>query len=485
MTRRRTFWPLPFAPRGAGGRSGFLLLEAILGISIFALFLTAVGLVLLLGQESTADSGDRVRGAALAEEALDAARAIRDGGFGSLTPGLHGVELNGQQKWVFVGTNSTRSGAYILTLSGSALSSDWVRITAETKWKHGYNRSGSVLLTTELTNWQAPKFAGDWSTLDPSPWTFTDPTGYFNAAAIAGNYLYVTGDASFGGAGLYIFDISAATPSRVLSSFTLGTTGSGVAVKGRTLYVVTGDASQEVRAYDLTPVPASAPTLLTSYNLSGSSLARTLHLDGDKLLIGTKLNASFKELYTFNVRNTGAIVPLSNLEISADVTGIVRSGTSAYLSLFTAGAPEMKEVAFGSAGELSTLSYGDINLADRVGAITIARTGTATFLGSARGAYQELALYMPGTFYHEGSGSVVGVTSDPANCYGFIAARSGRKAFQVFNLKTSGLPELTTYTSTNGTARGVLYDPIRDRLFLLLRTAVMMFAPGAATGPCS
>lgn len=478
-------------------RSGFLLMEAILAIAIFGLFLTAVGMVLLLGQESSIVGGDRVRGASFSDELLEASRAIRDSSFASLTAGAHGVALNGSQQWIYSGTQSTRSGGYILSATVTSLGSDWVRVSAQTKWKHGYNRSGSVLLTTELSDWRAQRAIGDWSSIAVDGSYVDGGSPLFNAVAIAGNYAYVTSDTSSGGAGLYVFDISnTASPTRVADTFNLGTSGYGIAAKGKTLYVVTGDATQEIRAYNITtPTALAADKLIASHNLSGSSLALSLSLHGQTLLVGTRADATWNELYTFNVQNTGAILPLSSLEVGSSVNAIALTGTSAILATGDTAA-EMKTVQMSTTGNLMTVTNGDYNVTSTEAGLSVAATGTSAVLGRQKGSIQEFALFdmrtgggsppgAPGPWYHEGSGSLVGVDADPGKCYGFLAAVSGRKALQVVNLRDTSLTELTTYTSTSGYPRGLLYDPVRDRVYLLTRSAFLIFKPVSTPGSCS
>ncbi len=477
-------------------RPAFLLLEAILGIAIFGLFLTAVGLVLLMGQENTAVGGDRVRGVFFTEEALEATRAIRDGGFASLTTGAHGIELNSSQSWIFSGAQSTRSGGYVITAAVESLASDWVRISAATKWKHGYNRSGSVLLTTELTNWRQSKFPGDWSSIPTPEGSYIDGgSPHFNAVAVTGNYAYVTSEMS--GDGLYVFDITDTTsPQRVLNGFTLGVVGYGVAVKGKVLYVITSDENQEIRAYNISsPTTLSAGDLITSFNLSGSSLATSLRLHGTLLLVGAQQNASWNEFYSFDVTQSGSIVPIQSLETSATVNAVALAGTSAILAMNDSIA-EIKVVAVSKTGALSLPETSDYNFTDRNGdSLSVAVTGTAALLGSKKGDIQELVVLTTqnggGNFppsvaqYHEGSGSIVGIGMDPAKCYGFLAADSGRNAFQVIDLRDPALTELDTYTSNSGKARGLLYDIVRDRVYLLTRSGFFIFKPASSSGPCS
>ena len=75
------------------GRPGFLLLETLVGLALFALFVTGVGLALLASSESGSGAGDRLRAITLSEKALEGARTMRDTQFTSLTAGSHGMRI--------------------------------------------------------------------------------------------------------------------------------------------------------------------------------------------------------------------------------------------------------------------------------------------------------------------------------------------------------------------------------------------------------
>ena len=479
-------------------RSGFLMVEVLLGIAVFALFMTAIGLTLFNGQESSIVGGDWVRGAFFAERSLEGVRSIRDGNFSSLTTGQHGVALQ-SGTWALSGSEVNTGSGYHTNVVITSLASDWKQVVATTKWKNGYNRSGSIILTTELTDWRSTGHIGDWSSVTPESNTAPGGNPLFNNLAVSGNYAFITSDTSGGGAGLYVYDISdTAAPVRVAGSFTLGASGYGVAVRGGTLYVITGDSSQEIRAYSITsPTTLSSANLRISYNLPGSALGKSLGLNGRYLYVGAAASAvaGEKELYSFDVINSGAIVLKSSVDDdSSTVNAVSLTGTSAYLAS-SMDTSELRVFSVSITGAI--ILAGGYNLSDRtLDGLMIATVGTSALLGTQKGSsIQEAVLFdlenggvpdpPPGPWYHEASGSVVGLAIDPTVCYGFIAASSGRKAFQVMNIRDKSLPELTSYNSATGLARGLTYDPIRDRVYLLTDTAFLIFKPTTTPSPCT
>src|ERR1700727_33791 len=92
--------PSSVSRRRPSTHPGFLLVEAVLGIAILALFLTAVYSALFHGLQATVAAGDRSRAAYVSNQALEAVTAIRDRDFGALddpavlTGNPHGVLLD-------------------------------------------------------------------------------------------------------------------------------------------------------------------------------------------------------------------------------------------------------------------------------------------------------------------------------------------------------------------------------------------------------
>lgn len=468
---------------------GSLLLEAILGVALFGVFLGATALVMLRGQEGTMGGGDRTRAVSLAHEALEVTRTTRDGSFSSLVNGTYGYGLNSSGQWALSGTRTNRSGSFIVSVSLSSLASDWTQANAQVKWKHGYTRSGSVLLQTDLTDWRTTDGPGNWSTVSADGSYVSSGTPYFNSVAVAGNYAYVTSDTS--SSGLFIFNISNTASIPAPTTYSLSAKSYGIAIKGKTMYVVTDSVTSELRAYDITN--PTSPSLLTSYNLSGSSLATSLALRGNTLFVGALQNASYNELYSFNVSNTGSILYLHSLSLPADVNALALSGTSALLATSDS-TGEMRIVNAASGQLLSFPASSTYNITSTEAGDSVFVTGTAAILGRLKGtSIQEMVLVntaatpmgTPGPWYHEGSGSLVGVSADPAACYAFLAADSSGKAFQVVNLRDTSLPELASQNSTSGPARGIFYDIVRDRVIVLTRKGFLIYKPGSATSVCS
>jgi hypothetical protein len=471
-----------------------------LGIAIFSILLGAAAIALLQGQESTINGGDRTRAAAMTERTLEGARAVRDESFSALGAGQFGVRIAPSDgTWEFSGTETTLTGGYVTSVTVSSLGSDWKKISAHTKWKHGYNRSGSVLLLSEFTDWKAVRSVGNWATLT-NDWTFTESAGSFNAAAVGGTTLFVGSDTAGGGDGLYLFDLATDPPTRIATSFSLPSSVRDLMVRGDMLYLVTSDSSAEIKGYDI-----STPSLIGSvtpktYDLAGSARANALDIDGTTLLVTATLSgtAGEHEVYTFSVASTGAITLTSSLNDSGGGEDIALTGTAAYVAntrddseLRLARITGTSAVVFPTDGSPA----GGYNLSDSSNdGLSIALTGTYALLGRSRGtSISEMVVLTvkkgglpttPGPYYYESSGSVLSLDADPSGCYGFLATEQKWRALQVVNVRNTSLPLVSSYTLSSGQGRGVFYDAVRDQAYLMTDDDIRRFEPAAPPSAC-
>src|SRR5690606_24190443 len=115
------------------------------------------------GQESSQEGADRIRGIHFSEQAIEIAKSIRNRDFDALVPGQHGFTLNEDGEWILSGSTVERYG-YATYLLVESIASDKVRVTARTRWKHGYHRSGATVLSLEMADWRTGAVGvGDWS----------------------------------------------------------------------------------------------------------------------------------------------------------------------------------------------------------------------------------------------------------------------------------------------------------------------------------
>lgn len=135
----------------------FALVEVLLSIALFSLSISALVGALIYGQESTVLSGDRARASYLAEEGIEALRNIKDADFSNLVDGVWGLTTTGNQ-WNLSGASDS-NGEFTRQTQISAVDENTKRATTTVSWTQNLQRTGSVVLDTYLTNWQAPVVA--------------------------------------------------------------------------------------------------------------------------------------------------------------------------------------------------------------------------------------------------------------------------------------------------------------------------------------
>lgn len=133
-------------------QQGFFLVEILLAGAVLTLIVAGLVGMLIYGQESTILSGERARATFLAEEGLEATRVIRNAAYANLTNGNYGLIVSGGN-WTFSGTTDA-TDIFTRQITISDLGTNRKQIVSFVSWQQNPQRTGSISLTTELSNWQ-------------------------------------------------------------------------------------------------------------------------------------------------------------------------------------------------------------------------------------------------------------------------------------------------------------------------------------------
>ncbi len=473
-------------------REGSLLLEAVLSVGVFAIFVGGIGMSLLIGQQSTISGADRVRAVFLAEQGLEGLREVRDEGFAGLTLGTFGIKVGTNGRFALTAQPVVSDGytsRVILTSRGT----NWIEARSKVDWNFGKSRSGSITFSTYLTNWRVNTTSGNWSTVKFVK-TFTGgTTAQFNRVLVQGNYAYVTGDRTSGGKGLYVFDISnPAVPTRIATSFDLGVSGYDMTIQGKNLIVATDAASSEVKVFDISaPANLSMTHLSGSYDLPGSGLARRIDSFNGTIYVGTNQNATGNEFYALGLASTGSLRYQSSLNIDANVTDIDLHEGYAYLAT-SADNAELLVVDVFDPTAIALAPGTGIDLTDVYDGILTHTFGTSALIGRKNGTtISELTLYSvaeapvpvtpPGPWSLEVGGDASGIDTDPTGTYGFLVSDLSTAELKVLKMpvfSAGGNPVVASYNAPSA-LKSVMYDWVHDRVFAVSATNLFVFAPGS------
>ena len=111
---------------------GQSIVEVLVAISVMTLCVAAVGAMVLDAQRSTMGGLMRLQATLIAEEGIEAARVIRDGGFSGLTAGVHGVALV-EGRFEFAGASDTEE-QFVRTVGIEDVGADIKRVTSSVSW---------------------------------------------------------------------------------------------------------------------------------------------------------------------------------------------------------------------------------------------------------------------------------------------------------------------------------------------------------------
>lgn len=472
-------------------RPGNLLLEAIVAIGIFAVFLGGIGVALLAGHRSTIASGDRARAGYLAEQQLEAVRQMRATDFASVTVGTHGLLLK-PTGWSFTGSSITTNG-FTMSITVESVSTDLLSVQSNVGWNFGNTRSGTVVLDTYLSNWRTVNNIGDWSIMSRIANVTLAGTPNFQKIVVGENYAYITSLQSGGGNGLYIYDISnPANPFRVAGSFNLGASAYGVSITSNRLYIVTDAPMSEVQVYDISsPTTLSLGNLINSYDIPGSARARSIAVYDTTIFVGTVESDTDDEFYAIAMSETGPMTLQDSLAMSGTLLSISLKDGYAYTAT-TNNVAELQVIDVFDPLDISFAPNVGIDMTDVQDATIVVASGTAALIGRLNGStIDELTLYditsspvptpPPSPWTLETGGDINDIAVAPGSEYTFLAGSSSAAEVMVMstkNLIQYASPVIKKSYSAGTTMLSLSYDWITDRLYVISTSGLMVFAPG-------
>ncbi len=470
-------------------RRGSLLLEAILAIGIFAIFLGGIGSSLILGERSTLASGDRSRGAFIASAQLEGLREMRHRNFELLTNGTHGMILT-ETGWNFSGTSILRDG-YRSSVTITTHEEDWADIASTVSWNFQNTRSGSITMNTSITNWEKNIPIGNWATIRNSAKISVSDTA--DLQKITGNdqYIFITGTKIEDGAGLYVYDkTDPASPVRVASNFDLSASAYDIAVRGNRLFIITDDPAQELQVYDITsPETFTTSNLLRSLDLPGAGRARSIAIYGTTIFVGMLDTPPNPQLYSIQMSETGPMTVLDSLSVSGSILGISLHEGYAYIAS-SSNAGELQVVDIFNPKALTFAPNTGIDLPDTQDGNAIATFGTAAILGRLNGStIDELSSYLlenspvpitpPGPWSLEIGGDINAIAILPGSKYAFLGTSADAAQVQVLDttrLLRGQSPVLASYDA-EASIRGLWYSWQDAKLYAISDASLYVFSP--------
>lgn len=486
-------------------QSGQTVVEVLMAIALSAIMLPALATALVASREGRAQEAERLQATALARQADEAVRSVREKGWtniSSLTAGspyrpaidtspanswelVAGAETIGTFTRQVVATDVQRNSSGQIVTSGGTVDSSTRKITITVSWTqpasgsvvledyyHRYLNNAAWTQTTQAefnagttTDVVVTNTAGGEVELAAGP-----PTNDWTSPSVIGSYntggtqdaldVFAVGDYAYlcDGAIMTILNISNPSSPSFVGSYTASSTVRHVNVDGNYAYLSTANNSAELTIVNITN-PAS-PTTAATVNLADANDGYSTFVTGGYAYVGRQLDTTggTGELYIVDVANPNSPVVRGNLNLSGSVNNVKVSGNYAYLAT-TVDTQEMvvANVTNKNAPSIVT-SYNAPGTAD---ANDLGIDGTLLYLvtsSNASGAeVYVFSIATPGApalqDTYEVGGSVTGVSSVPD--YLFLSTAISGRQFIVIDAATPSNLQLEAELSLGANANDV------------------------------
>lgn len=438
--------------------TGFSTVELLLSVALFAIIATAVVGGLVYGREGARLSLRRNQALLVAVEGLEAARTIRDGDFANLTDGTHGID-SGLGEWELSGSSDT-VGEFTRALTIASVDANRKNITSTVTWQQTPLRSGSLSLSTMLTNWRALiATAGDWA--NPAMQGFLDLLGNNNGLKVDlyGDYAVVVSSST---PGFNMVDISdSANPSLTSSLLTISSP-QNVVVDGDYAFVASSSNTQELQVADIS-TPAT-PVLADSFNASRNHDANAFAVDSNYGYLVR--NNGTPEIHSFDISNPTSVSELDILNLSiANIFDIVIVGSYAFLGS-SSNSDELAVIDISDPNNLSLLTT--LDLTGNSDAYALTTYGNYLYVGRSDGRLDIVDITTPTapstvSFYAAG-GAIRDLDTNGDGTLLFVASDANAAEFQVIDVSTPASSALYGSIDFASDLNGLVYDATNDRI---------------------
>lgn len=452
----------PSTQRGwlATNQAGFSLVEVLLSSAVFVLLVTALVGVYLYGQEATAIAGNRARAALLAEEGLEAVRNIRDAGFSNLVDGNYGLSTTSNQ-WNLSTARDT-NGIFSREIAISSIDSKRKTVTANITWQQNPERTGSLSLTTQLTNWLIAGDGVKWDRAFLSGSLELSKKKDSVKIQVSDKYAYLIRSNSTDN--FMVIDISIPDSPSFISTISVAGTPTNLFIFDNYAYITSNDNAEELQIIDISN--PSSPTIVSSYDAPGNADANGVYVEGTTAYL-VRANQKSKEFEAIDISNPTSPAELGILDLGATGYEIVVSEKYAFI-VSSSNTQELQVVDVSD--PTSMLIVGSLNLSGNNDATTISLSRESLFIGQGKN-FITVNITVPKEPVLLGelgvSGNINDISLDLAGNYIFLADQDSSAEFQVVDITTLATPILSTMVDITAVSPlfGVAYSSINDRVY--------------------
>jgi hypothetical protein len=243
---------------------------------------------------------------------------------------------------------------------------------------------------------------------------------------------------------VHVYNVSNPASPTVTTSYSIGGTTAGLDVRGYTFVNGSASTTAEFHLYRGGPSGWLLPERPAQIDLAGSADGTALAYACNTLYVGTAVNASAAEFFTYTVTTSTSPVVQGSLEIGSTINGMARSRERMILALNAVGGVDVQVVDITTAS--APVSTSTLALTGNPNALSVAAAGDVAYVGTAtNGSGAEFfAVNMTTSTAPAISGSLeIGADVNAvvvSSTVAYIATSDDSAEFQIIDVTTSTTP---------------------------------------------
>ena len=444
----------------------FSLIEVILAIALFSLYSTSIIVFITHGEESILRVGQKAKASFLAEEGIEATRAIRNENFENLIDGSYGIDsVSG--KWQLV-SSPTQIDGFSREITISTVDNNTKKITSKISWSKRDGSSTFLEFLTQLTNWDSysgvPGF-GDWR--NPFMESFLTLMGGKDGikVQVKDNFCYVVRDSA---ADSFVsIDITDTLHPLLGFENNLKDNPKNLYIHNDLVLIATKSNSAELQIADI--LDPTSPIMKGEFDAEGNPDASGIYAK-DNYVYLTRLNGSGPELLIIDVSDPDYPQSLGSLELEKNANEIVVLGDFAYIASGPNGY-QLMTIDIKDPAQPSVV--GHFSLPEDQNALTIAGFESTVIIGTEKGVIYAFDVTDPTNPLKKGeialrdnaNNKVNDMALGLDNHYIFTVSDVPNREFQVYDISDISSPFFISSFDTPNALFGVAYDNAKDRAF--------------------
>lgn len=433
-------------------KKAFSSVEVLLAIAMFSLVIVGIGGAISYILQNGQFFSNKNKAIYLAEEGIEAIRAIRDEGFSNLQDGEYGINIE-NNKWVLVPNQSITDG-FARTIRISTSDQNTREVESIVQWEKETGGVNNVSLSTTLTNWlrvvPLPNFQ------NPSIRATLDLSGSQDAIDIVyrDNFAYVIRSGS--NPNFSVINFTNQSAPIITNSQNLSGGSTSLFALNNYLFMTSGNNSTELRVGDITN--GSTMDVISSYNAPGNADGLSVFATQNTIFLGRVRNNSTEVIILSYNSPSGPFTELSTIETNGNVNDIIIIDNTLYLATDN----QSQEVIIFNVSNLAAPTLlGTYNIPGNTRATVLKYYNNNLIVGAANGNLYTLNVSNPSSISVINTlnlgGGINDISLDSNTGLAYIATQNSSREFQVYNLSNPNSPVEVSFLNLNDQITALTY----------------------------